>query len=124
LLPAGLTLVAGWLVGYHVFQGNVPWMLSSYEPMTGALFSVASGHALAPLVGLLGLCAAHLGRWKRSADATMVAAVAGGTLVISLGLLLWFGFGVVGDPSGATWTLAAYSVATLAAAVVTDISWR
>jgi hypothetical protein len=121
LLPAGVALVAGWLVGYHWQQGNVSWMLPSYEPMTSALFSVASGHALAPLVGLLGLFAALLGRWNRKADATMVAAVAGGTLVASLGLLLWFGFGRFGDPNGATWTMAAYAVATLAAAAVTDI---
>lgn len=116
LLPAGLALAGAWLVAFHLVRGNVGWHLAEYLPLTRALVSVSSGHALVPLVGLFGAGSWVLSRAGRRDDSHMVSLVAAATAVVSLGLVLWFGFGRPGDPAGATWTLAIYALATLAAA--------
>jgi hypothetical protein len=42
------------------------------------------------------------------------------TAAVSIGLVAWFGFGHVGDPANATWTLAIYTLAALGAAIWLD----
>ncbi len=120
LVPAGLALAAAWLVGFQLHQGHIGWRQAEREIVTRAVLSIDSGHALAPLVGVFAACAGLLVRYKRRDDALMLVGTAGVTLVASLALLVWFGFGRAGDPGGATWTFAAYGVLALVAALVLD----
>ncbi len=125
-VPAGVALAGAWLVAFHLIWHNVTWTLDTYEPMSRALLSAASGHALVPLVGLLGALAGLAWRLGRRDDGRMIALVAGAAAVASLALVAWFGLGRVGDPTGAVWTLAIYTVAVLAAAVLVDrpaVAW-
>jgi hypothetical protein len=120
LVPAGVALVAAWLVGFHLARGNVDWTLADYAPMSRALISATSGQALVPLVAVFGILIGMLRRVGRREEGAMVALVAAATAAASLALVMWFGFARAGDPEGATWTLAIYAVAALAAAAVAD----
>ncbi len=119
-VPAGAALASAWLVAFHLLWGNVGWTLDVYEPMAHALVSAASGHALLPLVGLLGGLAGLMWRLGRRDDGRMIALVAGAAAVASLALVMWFGLARAGDPEGAIWTLAIYTLALLIGAVALD----
>lgn len=119
-MPAGLALAAAWLVGFYLVRGDITWTLADPTAMRDTLISATSGHALVPLAGIFATIAWWFKRRARREDALMVARVAAGAAVVSLALVVWFGFGRVGDPENATWTLAIYSVAALAAGVVLD----
>jgi hypothetical protein len=70
-LPAGLALAAAWLIGFHLARGDVGWTIEGSEPIKAALFSAASGHALAPLAALFGAIAWWFAR--RRVGATLSA---------------------------------------------------
>lgn len=125
-VPAGLAAASAWLVGFHLVRGVVTWDLGDYQPMSSALVSVASGHALVPIAGLFGLVAWLLVRSGRRDDGLSYGLVAAVTAAVSLVLVMWFGFSQVGDPQGATWTLAIYAIAALATAALIDrpiVAW-
>lgn len=115
-LPAGLALVAIWLVSLYVWRGDVGWMLADYQPLSRVLVSALSGRLLVPLVGTLGVVVGLLGNGGRREDAKMYGLVAAATAVLSLGLVLWFGFARHGDPESIVWTLGIYAIAAFVAA--------
>jgi hypothetical protein len=117
-LPAGLAIAAAWLIGFHLVVGNVGWTLADSNPIKNALLRASSGNALVPIVAALGVLTLWLKRLGRSESGRMVGLSAVVTAVVSLALVLWFGFGRLGDPAGATWTMAIYAVATAALAIV------
>ena len=119
-LPAGAALAAAWLIAFYLVRGDITWTQSDAALMQRTLVSALSGHALVPLAGLFAVLAWYLTRLKRRDDALQIAFVAAATAVVSLALVVWFGFGRVGDPQDATWTLAIYALAALAAAVLLD----
>lgn len=117
-VPAGVALAGAWLVVFHLYRGNITWMLPDYRPLANALLSAASGHALVPLVGVLGIVAGMLRQIGRRDDSDMVALAAAANAAASLALVMWFGFARPGDPQGVTWTLGIYTIAAIAAAAV------
>jgi hypothetical protein len=122
-VPAGLAVSMAWVIAFHLLRGEIPWKLTEYEPFQQAVFSLASGNALVPIVALFGAVAWLYVQLKRPADAQMMAAVAGITSVFSLALVGRFGFGQVGDPGGAFWTLSGYAVAAIAVAWLANRRW-
>ncbi len=119
-LPAGLALVAMWLISIYVRRGDVGWTLASYEPLSGVLVSAMSGRMLVPLVAVFGVAAGMLRRSGRREDGLMYAIVAAVTAAASLALVVWFGFARAGDPENIVWTLGAYAIAALVAGVFLD----
>jgi hypothetical protein len=117
-LPAGAALAAAWLIGFYLLRGDIAWTLGDSALMQRTLVSALSGHVLVPLAGIFAGIAWCFTRFTRRDDALQVALVAAATAALSLALVLWFGFGRAGDPQNATWTLAIYALAALAAAVV------
>ncbi|MEX2112460.1 MAG: hypothetical protein WD845_04705, partial [Pirellulales bacterium] len=119
-LPAGLALVAMWLISIYVRRGDVGWTLASYEPLSRVLVSAMTGRMLVPLVAVFGVAAGMLRRSGRREDGLMYAIVAAVTAAASLALVLWFGFARAGDPENIVWTLGIYAIAALVAGVLLD----
>ncbi len=119
-VPAGLALAAAWLVTFYLVRGEVGWTLADDAAMRSSLLSATSGHALVPLVALFGIVAWRLRSAQRGESARMYALVTAATAAVSLGFVFWFGFARPGDPQHATWTIAIYAAAALAAAALLD----
>lgn len=119
-LPAGLALVAIWLISIYLKQGTIGWTLDDDQPLSRALVSAMSGRMLVPLVGVFGVAAWLLRTSGRREDAKMYGLVGAATAVASLALVLWFGFARAGDPQNIVWTLGIYAIATLVVAWLID----
>ncbi|MGE3244421.1 MAG: hypothetical protein AB7I57_25385, partial [Pirellulales bacterium] len=115
-LPAGLALVAIWLISIYLQQGAIAWTLEDYQPLSRVLVSAMSGRMLVPLVGVFGIAAWLLHTRGRREDAKMYGLVTATTAAASLGLVVWFGFARAGDPQNIVWTLGIYAIAALVAA--------
>ena len=125
-LPAGLCAIASWLIGFHLLWGNIAWDSLSGETLIRVVVSGSSGNALTPLVVVYALIAVAWRRVARPVDSFWWLVAASVTAAISLTLVTVFGFGLVGDPIGVTWTYAFYTVVALVAAAKTDrisLSW-
>jgi hypothetical protein len=122
-LPAGLAAAAAWVIGFHLLRGTIDWMLADYQPFHRAVFSLASGNLLIPMVGVFAAIAWLYHRAKRAPDSRVMVGVAAVTSIASLGLVLRFGFGQIGDPGSAFWTLSAYMAVALAVALLADRYW-
>jgi len=119
-LPAGLALVAIWLVSIYLRQGAIDWTRDNYEPLSRALVSAMSGRMLVPLVGVFSVAAWLFRASGRREDAKMYGLVGAATAAVSLALVLWFGFARAGDPQNVVWTLGIYAIAALMAAWFLD----
>ena len=117
-IPAAAAIALLWLVGFHLIRGDIGWRLADSALIKNAILSAASGHALVPLVAMFSLLAGWLRRLGRHGDARMFGLAAAATAFVSLSLVLWFGFGRLGDPTGTTWTLAIYAVAAVTGSFV------
>lgn len=112
-------LVLAYMLGFHLFRGNVTWHVESPHTLVRALLLGESGTALVPLVCVFGGLASLLIRWSRRLDAIFYGVAAAGTAVLSLVLVTWHGFGLPGDPAHATWVYAIYAAGALLAGAVT-----
>ena len=107
---AGGCLVLVYLLGWGVAAGRLAWQGASAAEVAATLLSSASGHALIPITLACAGVAAAGARAGRRLDAQAYALVAALAGLLSLGLATWFGFGVMGDPTGATWVYAAFAL--------------
>jgi hypothetical protein len=122
---AGVCLAISYLLGAHVFNGQLNWNQNDPTGIVEVLVSGATGVLLVPLALMYGAAAFALQRAGR-ADAPMLAVVAGGAAASSVALTSWFGFGVPGDPLGASWVYLAYAAVCLVLAARTrreTIAW-
>lgn len=117
-IPAGIALSAAWLTIFYVLRGRVDWVVDDAATVRTLFLSATSGHALVPVVAVCGVVAVVLSRIRRRDAARMYGIVAAFAMVVSLALVVAFGFARIGDPQNATWTLAIYTVAALLAALV------
>lgn len=119
-VPAGVALIAAWLICFYVIRGDVGWTLDDSATIRRLCLSATSGHALVPIVVVFGSLAAAL-RWCGRREAGwMYVVVTAGAMVVSLALVIGFGFARMGDPYNATWTLAIYTAAAFAVALVLE----
>jgi hypothetical protein len=117
-VPAGVSCAAVWIVGFYLVRGDVAWTITGPSPMRNLFLSAATGNLLLALVAAFGAIAAGLWHFGRSEASKMYAILAAAATIVSLALVLWFGWGRPGDPANATWTLAVYAVAALIGAVL------
>jgi len=115
-LPAALLLAAGWVITGHVASGNFGWLDEDAARVSRALLSTATGTFLTLLLIPLGAALAALRFRSRFAEARWYAVAAAVAALLSLALVSWFGFGVPGDPGGATWIYAVYAAGAIGAA--------
>ena len=120
-LPSAIAISIAWLVSFYLLRGDVGWTLARPSSMKDALLSATSGHVLVPLVAMFGAQGWWLRRRRRKEDGAMLAIAAAATAAASLALVVWFGFSRDGDPAGATWTLAIYAAAAIAAGVLLSL---
>jgi len=96
-------------------SGHIDWTATTSSALIGALFSAPCGNALlACVLFSAGSALAMLQFGGRTAARVQLLCTAPIGLC-SLALVLWFGTRVAGDPYGATWVLAFYAVAAIAA---------
>lgn len=119
-LPAAAATAVAWLISYRLLRGDIGWTLVDSTPLKNALLSATSGNVLVPLVAVFGGLAWWLRRLGRREDCLMVGIASAATAVVSLALVVWFGFARVDDPEGATWTLAIFALAAMGVAVVLE----
>ena len=108
---AGGCLVLAYLFGWALAAGRLAWTGQSADQVATVLLSSAGGAALVPIALAFGVVAAAGSRAGRWLDAQAYALVAGLASLLSLGLVTWHGFGVAGDPVGATWAYATFALA-------------
>ena len=118
LLAAAL-LALGWMIAIPAATGQIAWETADGAGLLRSIFSAAGGARLLPMVALfatIGLVSQRLANrslafvWGQSAMAAMA---------LSTLLLAVFGFGRLGDHSGATWYFALYALLlTLSAAAL------
>ena len=112
----GVCLALAYVLGWHVATGSLGWDVATADRTRDALLSSRSGSALLPIVLGFGVATAVGQRLGRRDHAQAFALVAALAAAISLGLVTWFGFGRVGDPSGATWAYAVHALFAFSAA--------
>ena len=108
---AGGCLVLATLLGWGLAVGRLSWLGQSWDQVTAILLSSAANAALVPIAlgcGVVAAAGSRAGRWL---DAQAYALVAGLASLLSLGLATYHGFGLPGDPIGATWIYAAFALA-------------
>ena len=107
---AGACLILAYLIGWALAAGRLAWMGQSADQVAVILLSSAGGAALMPIALAWGVVAAAGSRAGRWLDAQAYAIVAGLASLLSLGLVTWHGFGVPGDPVGATRVYATFAL--------------
>jgi len=105
---AAACLTLGYVVVFHVLAGHIAWqnreVISLFQVTSGA----RTGQAL--VVSFVAFLLVHEGlRSRRERDALSYLIAACGVAITSLGLLVWFGTGVVGDPFRISAILALYA---------------
>ncbi len=125
LTVAAACLAVAWVVGGATWAGGIAWTTLDAAALVKEVFSAPTGARLAPLVLLFSaLAVGARSFWPESFAAWGYSA--GGAAAGSMGLLLLFGFGRLGDPAGATWYFALYAALLTAAAAWLnhrDLSW-
>lgn len=94
---AAACLLVGYVIGFHVLAGNVPWQNLRVVSLLQITESARTGQVLAaPFVAFV-LVHEWL-RSKRDRDAVSYLIAACGVALLSLGFLIAFGIGFDGDP--------------------------
>jgi hypothetical protein len=106
---AAACLTFGYVVGFHVLAGHVPWQNLRVVSLWQVTADARTGQALIVPFVLFGLAHAWL-RSRRARDAVSYLAVACGVVLISLGFLLTFGIAADGDPFRISAILTLYAV--------------
>ncbi|HEY8751055.1 MAG TPA: hypothetical protein VIM11_23930 [Tepidisphaeraceae bacterium] len=118
-------LIVGHVLGFHVLRGHVGWRSSAGE-LASVLLNGSSGTALLPLFVLVGGAGVLLRRFGKLLDARTYHRIGQAIAVLSIALVTRNGFGIHGDPYGATWVYLFYSIAALIAVMranKTDRGW-
>src|SRR6185437_14769594 len=102
-------LTFAWLIGFHHLSAHVPWTSYELNALAG-LFVPRAGVALAILVGIIAMGSIALDRLGRSADSRIYLGFCLAVTGLSLLLLNQQGFGLAGDPFGATSVYGSYAL--------------
>lgn len=107
----------------HVLSGNLTWTVSESGQTVSALLSATTGQYLV-VVSLLGAVAVvGLRHFGAAATALRYAGVSAVCVILSTGLLAYFGFNLEGDPYHLTWIFAVYALILFAVGLLTSIPW-
>ena len=107
----------------HVLIGDLTWTVSGAEQTIGALLSATTGQYLA-VISLLGaVTVVGLRHFGKAASALRYTWVSAGCVILSTGLLAYFGFNLEGDPYHLTWIFAVYALILFAVGLLTSIPW-
>ena len=107
----------------HVLMGDLTWTVSESKQTVSVLFSGTTGQYLS-VISLLGaVTVAGLRHFGVVATALRYAGVSAGCVILSTGLLAYFGFNVEGDPYHLTWIFAVYALILFAVSLLTSIPW-
>ena len=102
-------LTFAWLIGFHHLSAHVPWASYELNALAG-LFVPRAGVALAIMVGIIAVGSIALDRLGRAADSKFYLGFCLPVAGLSLLLLNQEGFGLSGDPFGATWVYSGYAL--------------
>lgn len=120
ILPAAAGIAAASLVGFYLIRGDIGWTLENASPIKNAILSATSGNVLVAVVAVFGALARLLRGGSRKEESKMLGIAAAAAAAASLALIVRFGFARAGDPTGATWSLAIYAAAAIAAAIALE----
>jgi len=102
-------LTFAWLIGFHHLSAHVPWTSYELNALAG-LFVPRAGVALAILVGIIAMGSIVFDRLGRAADSKNYLGFCLPVAGLSLLLLNQQGFGLAGDPFGATSVYGGYAL--------------
>ncbi|MBN1490753.1 MAG: hypothetical protein JXA69_12620 [Phycisphaerae bacterium] len=114
---AAMWFAASWVLGVHWVLGHIPWWSGQTDVVADALLSAETGHALVAATAVCAALACLFDRRGRRQLALAYGAAGLAFALVSLALVTFLGFAIVGDPRHVSWVYLLHgAIAFLAAA--------